>query len=73
LALDSVNTNIIFDPAKIGAMQTGDGPLMDANDARELATLQALQVQQQLSAASSSTSSTSIAQQIPSLFDKLFR
>jgi flagellin len=63
-----VNNQISFNTAKITSLQTGEGALVDANEAQESATLQALQVQQQLA-----TSALSIAEQTPSLLTKLIQ
>ena len=63
-----VSSQISFNTAKISALQTGLGALVDANEAQESATLQALQIQQQLA-----TSALSVSEQTPSLLTKLIQ
>lgn len=63
-----VDTQINYNKSKIDAQQTGLGALVDADLAKESATLQALQIRQQLG-----TQALSIANQAPQTLVSLFR
>jgi flagellin len=63
-----IDSQINYNKAKIDAQQTGIGALVDADLAKESATLQSLQIRQQLG-----TQALSIANQAPQTLLSLFR
>ncbi|MBL6077532.1 flagellin [Belnapia sp. T18] len=63
-----VDSQINYNKSKIDAQQTGIGALVDADLAKESATLQSLQIRQQLG-----TQALSIANQAPQMLLSLFR